>query len=424
MDRPLEEFVLSHLSEEEMGRTVSDYWSNGNWKWDEFGELLPHDILEKISSFGLANEEVADNFFWNPNLSGQFSIKSTLEIIIMDDLGTPNPLWGRIWKAKLLERIKHFIWLLAHDCILSNANRVRRRIGNSDKCGVCPTVVEDALHIVRNCKQGKSLWVRIGVPLSEPDFWNQGLQEWICANLSRSPKWAELFSYTVWWLWRWRNTRIFGVREEIPTAKVEFIEARIQEFREAQGWNNLGLPQGVSRTSVGCGNRSVLKWCCPSEDWHKLNTDGAFKPGSSIIGAGGVIRNSSGNMTVCFAARRCGFSAVHAELFAVHRGLLEATKHGITKLVLEVDALEVAKMLGMEGEVGHRWTHIVTECRNLMTRVGWKVVINHIRRTQNAAADACAKKALVMETDDRTWLSTPPFLQNIILKDLDVIIME
>ena len=62
---------------------VEDYWDPmRGWKWEEFSDIFPNEILRKIAAFevspGIENE---DQFIWNGPLIGKFTIKSAMNFI-------------------------------------------------------------------------------------------------------------------------------------------------------------------------------------------------------------------------------------------------------------------------------------------------------------------------------------------------------
>jgi hypothetical protein len=64
--------------------------------------------------------------------------------------------WKEIWKLKVPERVRHFIWILHYDRLLTNYNKSRMGFGSS-MCGYCCNVVEDTLHVMRDCPLAMSV---------------------------------------------------------------------------------------------------------------------------------------------------------------------------------------------------------------------------------------------------------------------------
>lgn len=107
---------------------VRDMWdTNEGWKFDQFVDFLPADILKMIDSFELQEDpEAIDNIFWNGEASGGFSIKSALQLIRNDIEDLHSQAWRSVWKLPIPQRIRFFLWLVFHDRLVTNTNRVLR----------------------------------------------------------------------------------------------------------------------------------------------------------------------------------------------------------------------------------------------------------------------------------------------------------
>ncbi|KAJ8438829.1 hypothetical protein Cgig2_023021 [Carnegiea gigantea] len=184
--------------------TVEKMWSqHQGWRWDRFAEFLPQDILERIESQSIVPEEDnEDKLFWNGTTHGGFSIKSTLKIIRNDQEPTQRRLWELVWSLPEAHRIRVFIWLVVHDKVMTNVNRVSRHIAEDPSYKVCEAKEEDLVHILRDCPPACLIWKTSGS--------------------STEPNWPIKFAIATWWL-RWRNARVFnqeGMQEDVHRGKL------------------------------------------------------------------------------------------------------------------------------------------------------------------------------------------------------------
>ncbi|KAL8170216.1 hypothetical protein V2J09_022020, partial [Rumex salicifolius] len=251
---------------------------------------------------------VADNFFQNGTGNGKFSIGSALEIIRGEVPITQTRIWKQIWDLKAPERIKYFLWLIAHDCIFSNANQARRHISSSTSCGSCGDLVESTFHIVKWCVS--------------------------CQNYGRVPRMCVI----IWWIgchqiWRFH---LIG-HAPLPLLCGGFGGGAMQESLEVKkksrkksvslfftgGSTGLAMENPSKEISRGRVNRNRAgsNWIPPKEPWIKLNVEGSFLPYTRAIGVGGIIRNSLGVFVGGFTAKRIRDSAFLAELIKVYHGL-------------------------------------------------------------------------------------------------------
>ncbi|CAN1751199.1 Putative ribonuclease H protein At1g65750 [Linum perenne] len=106
-----------------------------------------------------------DDLIWGPDPKGRFTIKSAYDIIATSRDPSPHNTWNFIWKWQGPSRIKHFLWLAAHDRLLSNAERHRRHMTVTDNCHRCTNVSETSLHILRRRRETLLRWI------PAPDEW-------------------------------------------------------------------------------------------------------------------------------------------------------------------------------------------------------------------------------------------------------------
>lgn len=73
-----------------------------------------------------------DMFVWLDGRKG-FTVKATYELSKSWNDGDSWMGWRRIWKAKVQQRIRIFMWLMSHGRILTNAER-QRNLSLTDVC--------------------------------------------------------------------------------------------------------------------------------------------------------------------------------------------------------------------------------------------------------------------------------------------------
>lgn len=56
--------------------------------------------------------------------------------------------WKLIWKLRVRQRVKVFLWLLSHDKMLINYALLRRSIAESSTCSTCDSLKEDSLQAI------------------------------------------------------------------------------------------------------------------------------------------------------------------------------------------------------------------------------------------------------------------------------------
>ncbi|CAN1848962.1 hypothetical protein LINPERHAP1_LOCUS39124 [Linum perenne] len=90
-------------------------------------------------------------------------------------LNNPNKLWVRVITCKYLKEMnsgqqlrRHFLWLIAHDWMLTNVEHRKRHLEADVGCQRCMNLIEDTLHVVRDCRVAREDWLQKG--LQHEDF--------------------------------------------------------------------------------------------------------------------------------------------------------------------------------------------------------------------------------------------------------------
>ncbi|KAF4370788.1 hypothetical protein G4B88_030508 [Cannabis sativa] len=99
-----------------------------------------------------------DKLIWKDATSGEFSTRVAYKSIIKSRRAENDPIWGHIWKLKISERMKLFLWKLGRD-ILPFGERLQRIFGNEVMCAICDEQEDSAVHLFCHCPLAKSLWL-------------------------------------------------------------------------------------------------------------------------------------------------------------------------------------------------------------------------------------------------------------------------
>lgn len=146
-------------------------------------------------------------------------------------------------------------------------------------------------------------------------------------------------------------------------------------------------------------------WVPPLAAKVKLNSDGSFTP-DGRAGAGMVLRDSSG--AIIFSACRALFSCrdtLEAELYACMEGLSSSLIRTSLPIELEVNSLEVVKLVQSCDVDRSIYAYLVREIKLMMNLR--ETSITHIRRPQNKISNCLAIFARE-EGRTMTWLGSGP----------------
>lgn len=99
-----------------------------------------------------------DKVQWLAN-NGELNVKDLY--VELDKINHRDGPWHQIWKMKIPNRIKIFLWKLGNS-VLQVRVRLRKFITSIDKkCLFCNEVEETIVHIFWNCNVADSTWLDI-----------------------------------------------------------------------------------------------------------------------------------------------------------------------------------------------------------------------------------------------------------------------
>ncbi|XP_075508178.1 uncharacterized protein LOC142545090 [Primulina tabacum] len=344
-NEPLNSYLLKDIEAKERNKSVFDYWIRGEgWNWGDLGGKIPTHVEDKLAACILSEEEDAgDRICWGLTSSGNFSISSAYELIMGIQNHTTDNLWGMIWKLEVPYRIRAFLWLVRHEKIMSNVERVKRGFTTSGMCVMCQNDMEDVDHIFRKCEKAREIWRCFMSTNAFQNILKLSFDEWFRANLGQERQnmdtrnWNVLFAITLWWLWKWRNDLVFNNKRLDVHLKVKQLKNQLNEIKSAFSSSRV-MPSHTQRYA-----NYIVRWIPPPEGWCSLEVDGSCKQSIRKAGGGGLLRNEYGDWMIGFMHNIGWCSIEEAKLWAAYKGLQMAWEAGQRKIMLGIDSIEVIK---------------------------------------------------------------------------------
>ncbi|KAK2422059.1 Polynucleotidyl transferase, ribonuclease H superfamily protein [Trifolium repens] len=387
---------------------------NGFWKLDILSSWLPQNIISKL--FAIVppnNDSEIDRRAWSGSPDGNFTIASAYTLLCRFNDEARDAMWLHIWRLKVPERVRSFVWLVRHDRLLTNYRKSKMQLCEP-WCNHCMDIVEDTMHVLRDCPLAKGVWCNLLNATARDSFYNSNLEDWICMNLHKDPgkvtdvRWGYVWAIGCHVLWLWRNRDCHGDTRVRPTQLWQTILNMVQQYQLADT-NNIAL-LAHHKVEVPIG------WNRPEGDWIKLNTDGASRRNNSA-GCGGLLRNSNGQWLGGFSRHLGTCNAYIAELWGVLDGLKLAYERGFKKIELHIDSNAMVQTLQSTRDgsvVGWRLIH---EIRRLLA-MDWEVKICHSYREANACADALANLGCDHGPGLHVYNQCPPRVSSLLLADV------
>ncbi|CAN1787613.1 Putative ribonuclease H protein At1g65750 [Linum perenne] len=344
------------LSDSELQSSVSDMCdAAGLWNWELLNSCLPPSIINHVAGMEPPNPNgEEDELIWGPDPKGQFSIKSAYDILASCRSEPRQNLWSSIWKWQGPSRVKHFLWLAAHDRLLTNAERHRRHMTNDDKCHICTGLGDN--------------------------FFTDNIHAWISNGLKLMGD-GLLFGVTTWIIWKARNEDIFDQK----VATCDQLRLRVLHWttgvRETMKADSRALSEVVTRR-----RETLLRWIPALDEWLTVNCDGSVIQPHGHAAAGGIIRNYMGRRLAVFAANLGTCTIMRAELRAAAIGLELAWNMGARKVHLQVDSQATVCAINTRQPYDYRHSQTILHIHQLLTR-NWTVEVSHVYRERNRVVD-------------------------------------
>ncbi|CAL1352532.1 unnamed protein product [Linum trigynum] len=268
-----------------------------------------------------------------------------------------------------------------HDKLLTNKERVKRKLTLNGNCNHCKDTEETTEHIIRLCRKTEGVWEKFRTRVTCKDR-NLPFKEWMSKNLEDANQGTE-FGLIVWHLWKQRNEECMEGTVYVEKSLICRIEAWFNIYKKAL--------QNVDRSFMPERTRSEVQvgWIPPPEGWVQVQTDGSVLSPSGFAAAGGLIRDCLGRCCAAFACNLGNCSITAAELKGAAVGLEIAWEKGFRHVELKLDSTTAITIMKNRSDDDHRHGLLAQHISNLLNRE-WIVSVSHVYREGNHAADFLA----------------------------------
>ncbi|KAL8138115.1 hypothetical protein V2J09_004116 [Rumex salicifolius] len=139
------------------------FWDDyEGWKWDVLRPLLPLDVAMVLAASAISyQDDWEDQRTWGLAQNGAYSVSSAYAIIhhTREYSWTDGPFFKAVWRLQASERT------ILKGGVLTNAERKRRHMAESDVCSLCHNKEETLTHLFKDCPPTKEIWWGFG------EFW-------------------------------------------------------------------------------------------------------------------------------------------------------------------------------------------------------------------------------------------------------------
>jgi ribonuclease HI len=313
-----------------------------------------------------------------------------------------NTPWSWIWRLKIPEKYKFFVWLACHNAVPTLSLLNHRNMATSAICNRCGDHEESFLHCVRDCRFSSIIWHKIG--FNSPTFFlSSSVLDWLTEGINCHR--STTFLAGLWWIWRQRNLMCFN-NETWSVYRLSIIINSTAEVISRCLHNN---------TSTSSPAR-LVRWNNDDHVCSILNVDGSCIGDPIRTGFGGVIRNYSGIYLSGFS----GFinspnDILFAELTALFQGLKMAIRLNFEDLVCYSDSLLAVNLINGDTSQFHAYAVIIQDIKDMLVSRNYS--LHHTLREGNQCADFMAKLGASTDSELSVHSSPPEGLMPLLRTD-------
>lgn len=252
-----------------------------SWNLSLCANDLPSSVQEKIQSIVVpVSPFVQDSLVWQPSKFGDVTAKEAYKWLLSNkkNLNSFCKDWKSIWHLRCPQKIRSFMWLVAHNRIPVHEILYRVGIGTSPKCPLCHNHFETELDHFFQCPVVQPIWTTLACR------WNYRFQlepitpSWLIQLCSTKLSFnglqrVTLVPFILWHIWLARNELVFN---STPFRSLFVLGKAYRAAEEYQ----FSMPYHECSSAK---QQMLISWKPPAAPYIKLNSDGAA---SSLTGAG------------------------------------------------------------------------------------------------------------------------------------------
>jgi hypothetical protein len=176
--------------------------------------------------------------------------------------------WASLWRIKIPDKIKLFVWRLAKQSLPTADVRHHRHMPENPKCSLC-RAEENWKHSLLLCTMSKCVWVLVDEEITEHLIIVQesDARSWIF-SLIETLKHDDLIRVlvTLWEIWYAPRKAIHDNIFQSPLSTFLFVNSFISDLTMAEGKKGVHVQQGHTQKAG---------WIPPPEGLVKINVDAA-----------------------------------------------------------------------------------------------------------------------------------------------------
>ena len=401
---------------------VSDLINEATRAWNNamVRQLFSSEEADLVLSIPLSQSLPMDRIVWNGTSKGKFSVCSAYHSIremgknIKEECSDDSEmkhLWKSIWKLKLPNKIRSFMWRACREALATKANLKKRKITKDDLCSQCGKGAETSLHLFWFCDKAKEVWCnsKMALPFSLDHSWSFIDVMWqLVKHSSTSPGLMEKMMSLCWEIWKERNSVRNGSGKRESKVLVRNAASLVEEYNAA------------NERVVFKNPEFSTKWHPPDSPRFKMNVDAAVFSDLRAMGAGMVIRDSQGQVLAAMCKRiPANLSALDAEAKSMEIAVHFVWEMGFREVYFKTDSSNLKNILTGLSEAPASLEPITASILAQLDKFRF-ISFCHVKRDGNRPGHILAKFAKQVG-DSVVWLEeTPNLIENACSQDVSL----
>ncbi|XP_071903090.1 uncharacterized protein [Coffea arabica] len=342
---------------------VSDLIINNRWNAVLIFRIFSQQDAERILRIPISFIGKEDGHYWIHSQTGHYTTQSGYKNWSkekeMESIGRRNEagtsyegslkrVWKSLWKQKVCQKMKVFIWKCLHGGLLVRGEIYRRTKQGDPKCAACGEEDETVEHMLLQCNRVKEVWKLAPVQWDGIQHVSNCFMKWWTAVMEAQEErggedHANLTINILWQIWKARNEREFECKEKEPHRVIQKAVKGWTEFEEAnKGKENRKNTQGTE--FLECAEQDQRQSENQARLMIKVHTHQDRR--QQMVGIGVTVTDLAGCLQASWALRERMLGDTKQDLAgAVRLALLNAINQGWTSIKVELEDSELVECI-------------------------------------------------------------------------------
>jgi hypothetical protein len=223
-------YVTSPIIQGMVHYIVADLMNSTNhtWQWDTIESIFNSRDRGEISKIATRYMVGEDMHVWKFSTHGSYTVKSAyryaMDTLINNEEYKKPGDWMQIWRMKIPQRVKIFVWRIVRGCLPTRDRLQQKRVQCTDLCPHCESTYENEWHLFVSCCKAREVWLQAGLwdVVNNLSTSAVGFSELIFSALTvlEGAK-KQDFVMMVWCLWRQQNDKVWEEQQHLVQVSIQ-----------------------------------------------------------------------------------------------------------------------------------------------------------------------------------------------------------